>query len=358
MAIAFHKLTVSDVRRETPDAVSIAFAVPPDLADDYRFVPGQHLTLRRDVSGEDQRRSYSICTAEDEGELRIAVKQVDGGVFSTFANSTIKVGDTLDVMTPQGRFGVPHDAMAARTYLAVAAGSGITPVMSMMKTVLRNEPMSRFILIYGNRTAQTIIFKDALDDLKDKYLGRLVVHHVLSREPQEVPMLSGRIDGEKLSALVRASGPVAGIDHAFLCGPGALITESKAALEQLGLPTERIHIEYFSTDGMPVERRVVASQASDEVASATAAIMLDGAYQEVPMRAGESVMDAGIRAGLEMPYSCKGGMCCTCRAKVTEGEVEMDLNYSLEPWELEAGFVLTCQAHPKTSRIAVDFDAV
>lgn len=359
MAIAFHKLKVSDVRRETPDAVSIAFAVPPELAGEYRFTPGQHLTLRREGDGEDRRRSYSICTAEDERELRIAVKQVEGGVFSMFANSEIKIGDILDVMTPQGRFGVPHDPLAARTYLAVAAGSGITPVMSMMKTVLRNESHSRFILIYGNRTAQTIIFKDALEDLKDLYLGRVVVHHVLSREPQEVPMLSGRIDSEKLAALVRASGSVEAIDHAFLCGPGALIRESKGALERLGVNPERIHAEYFSTDGMPVERRVSREAAQEgDAPAATAAIMLNGAYHELPMRRGETVMEAGLRAGLEMPYSCKGGMCCTCRAKVTEGEVAMDVNYSLEPWEMEAGFVLTCQAHPKTDRVAVDFDAV
>jgi ring-1,2-phenylacetyl-CoA epoxidase subunit PaaE len=230
--------------------------------------------------------------------------------------------------------------------------------MSMMKTVLGQEPASRFVLIYGNRTAQTIIFKDALDDLKDKYLDRLVVHHVLSREPQEVPNLSGRIDGPKLAALVRASGAVDGIDHAFLCGPGPLIQESKTALEQLGLKPEQIHIEYFSTDGMPVERRAPVMAAEGDAPAATAAIMLNGAYQEVPMRQGETVMEAGLRAGLEMPYSCKGGMCCTCRAKVTEGEVSMDLNYSLEPWEMQAGFVLTCQSHPKTPRVAVDFDAV
>ena len=360
MAIAFHSLTVADVRRETPAAVSIAFAVPPELADDYRFVPGQHLTLRTMLDGAECRRSYSICCGLDDGELRIAVKQVEGGAFSVFANTALKRGDAVDVMTPQGRFGLLPDAASARRYLAVAAGSGITPVMSIVKTVLAREPHSEVVLIYGNRTAQSIIFKDALEDLKDRYLSRLVIHHVLSREAQEVPLLSGRIDGDKLPALLRATGPAADFDHAFLCGPGALIAEGRGALERLGLPPERIHVEYFSTDGMPVEPRAArrGDAADAEAPVAVAAITLQGVRQEIPMLAGETIVDAGLRAGLEMPYSCRGGMCCTCRARLTEGEVRMDLNYSLEPWETAAGFVLTCQSHPLTPRVAVDYDAV
>ena len=305
------------------------------------------------------RRSYSICTALDDGELRIAVKRVAGGAFSMLANEKIKPGDTIDVMTPQGRFGAAPPP-GARTYLAVAAGSGITPIMSILKTVLAREAASRFVLVYGNRNTPGILFKDALDDLKDRYLARLVVHHVLSREPQEVPLLSGRIDGEKLAALVRASMPVAGIDHAFLCGPGALIAESRAALERIGVAPERIHVEYFSTDGMPVEPRTIVSDkpAADAQPMARASITLHGALHEIAVLAGETIVDAGLRAGLEMPYSCRGGMCCTCRAMVTEGAVRMDLNYSLEKWEMEAGFVLTCQAHPTTPRVAVDYDQV
>lgn len=359
MAIAFHTLTVADVRRETPEAVSIAFAVPPALAEEYRYAPGQHLTLRRsEPGGEELRRSYSICTGLDEGELRIAVKRVEDGAFSVFANEAIKAGDAIDVMTPQGRFGATPEPLAARTLLAVAAGSGITPVMAILKTVLKREPDSRFVLIYGNRNAQSIIFKDALDDLKDRYLDRLVIHHVLSREPQEVPLLAGRIDGEKLATLVRASVPVAAIDHAFLCGPGALIAESKSALERLGVAPERIHVEYFSTDGMPIEPRAPRPSDTATEAAARAAITLHGVRHEVPMLAGETIVEAGLRAGLEMPYSCRGGMCCTCRAMLTEGEVRMDLNYSLEQWEMDAGFVLTCQAHPLTPRVAVDYDQV
>jgi ring-1,2-phenylacetyl-CoA epoxidase subunit PaaE len=359
MAVAFHPLTVCDVRRETPDSVSIAFAVPPALADDYRYVPGQHLTLRTRLNGEEVRRSYSICSGLDDSELRIAVKKVEGGLFSPFAAEGIRVGDKLDVMTPQGRFGVAPDTTAARTYLAIAAGSGITPVMSIARTVLRRESQSRFVLIYGNRDSQNIIFKQTLEDLKDRYLSRFVVHHVLSREPQEVPLLHGRIDGEKVAQILRTLGPLDAVDHVFLCGPGGLIEEARGAVVRLGIPAERLHIEYFSVDGLPVEvrpkPRVVKA---GEAPVATASITLHGAHHEVPVQAGETITDAGLRAGLEMPYSCRGGMCCTCRAKLTDGHVEMDLNYSLEKWETEAGYVLTCQSHPTTRKLALDFDAV
>lgn len=356
MAVEFHRLKIADVRRETPEAVSIAFAVPRELADAYRFTPGQHVTMRTHINGAEVRRSYSICTAPDDRELRVAVKRVDGGAFSTLANETIKAGDEIEVMTPQGRFGVALDPDAARTYVAIAAGSGITPIMSIVRTILTHEPHSQVVLIYGNRTAQSIIFREALEDLKDRFLDRFTLHHVLSREPQEITLLDGRIDADKISALLRTLQP-GEIDHAFLCGPGGLIENGKTALTQFGVPAERIHVEYFSTDGVPIAPRAAAAVTPD-AQEATAEIMLNGARHAVPVRAGETIVDAGLRAGLEMPYSCHGGMCCTCRAKVTEGEVRMDLNYSLEPWELEAGYVLTCQAHPVTSRVVLDYDEV
>jgi ring-1,2-phenylacetyl-CoA epoxidase subunit PaaE len=355
MAIEFHRLKIADVRRETPEAVSIAFAVPRDLTDAYRFNPGQHLTLRTQVNGAEVRRSYSICTAPDDGELRVAVKKVEGGVFSTLANGAIKAGDEIDVMTPQGRFGVALNPGAARTYVAIVAGSGITPIMSILRTVLTHEPKSRVVLIYGNRTTQSIIFREALEDVKDRFMGRFTVHHVLSREHQEIPVFDGRIDGPKLDALLRTL-PDGGIDHAFLCGPGGLIEDGKAALTRFGMAPERIHVEYFSADGSPVATR--AAYKAVDAQEATAEIQLNGARHSVPVRAGETIVDAGLRAGLEMPYSCRGGMCCTCRAKVTAGEVRMDTNYSLEPWELEAGYVLTCQSHPVTSKVSLDYDQV
>jgi len=356
--IQFHRLKIADVRRETPDAVSIAFAIPQSLADLYRFQPGQHLTLRATVNGEDVRRSYSICTGLDDGELRVAVKKVDGGTFSVFCNEAIKTGDEIDVMTPQGRFGVMPDAAVARTYLAVVAGSGITPVASIMRSVLKREPKSRFVLIYGNRSANSIIFKDDLEDLKDRFLSRVSIHHVLSREEQDVGILNGRIDQGKIEGILRAVAPVQSIDHVFLCGPGALIEESRAVLTRLGISPERIHTEYFSTDGLPVAQKAPVRPGAEPAGAAKAHVTLNGANFTLSVREGETVVDAGLREGHEMPYSCRGGMCCTCRAKLVSGEVRMDQNFSLEPWELEAGFVLTCQSHPVTKDVTLDFDAV
>jgi ring-1,2-phenylacetyl-CoA epoxidase subunit PaaE len=358
MAVAFHRLTVADVRRETPEAVSVAFAVPPHLAEDYRFHPGQHLTLRTSFNGAECRRSYSVCAGLDDGELRVAVKKVDGGAFSTWINEVLRPGDAIDVMTPQGRFGLAPDPAWPRTYLAIAAGSGITPVMSLARTLLAHEPNAEFMLLYGNRNSQSIIFKDAIEDLKDRYLNRFTVHHVLSREQQELALLNGRIDAHKVDALVGALAPVQSIDHAFLCGPGGLIEESRAALMRLGLPAERIHVEYFSTDGSPVPARATVSRDGEVASVATAQITLTGAVHVLAMQEGETIIDAGLRHGLDMPYSCRGGMCCTCRAMLVEGEVAMDLNYSLEPWELKAGYVLTCQAHPKTARVVLDYDQI
>jgi ring-1,2-phenylacetyl-CoA epoxidase subunit PaaE len=355
MSIAFHKLKVSDLRRETPDAVSIAFDIPLALREAYRFRPGQHLTLRMQGEGGEQRRSYSICAGMDDDELRIAVKKVDGGSVSGWVNDMLKAGDEIEVMTPQGRFGVAPAPDEARNYLAVAAGSGITPILSMIRTMLAREPMSRFILVYGNRNAKSIMFKDQLEDMKDQFLDRLVVHHVLSREPQEIALLSGRLDQEKIASLVRSSLPASNIAHAFLCGPGGLVKDGEAALHDLGLDAKRIHVEYFSTDGLPVATKNPASTIADN-AEVNAAITLNGIRYDVPMKAGDTIIDAGLRAGLDLPFSCKGGMCCTCRAKLTDGDVVMEHNYSLEDWEMKAGFVLTCQARPTTKSVGVDFD--
>jgi len=357
MSIAFHKLKIADLRHETPDAVSIAFDVPEPLRDAYRFHPGQHLTLRVKNDDGELRRSYSICAGMDDNELRIAVKKVDGGSVSSWVNEKLKAGDEIEVMTPQGRFGVSPAPDEERNYLAIAAGSGITPINSMIRTMLAREPKSRFILLYGNRNARSIMFKDQLEDMKDQFLDRLVVHHVLSREPQEITLLSGRLDEEKITNLLKASLPAEKIDHAFLCGPGGLIKAGEEALRAYGLDSKRIHVEYFSTDGLPVATKNPASAIADN-ADVNASITLNGVQYEVPMKADETVIDAGLRAGLDLPFSCKGGMCCTCRAKLTDGSVEMEHNYSLEDWEMKAGFVLTCQARPTTKSLAVDFDQV
>jgi ring-1,2-phenylacetyl-CoA epoxidase subunit PaaE len=351
------------MRRETDEAVSIAFAVPPALAPAYAFEPGQYLTLRADIDGEDTRRSYSICSGLDEGELRVAVKEVEGGLFSSFANRSIKTGDAIDVMTPMGRFTAPPAAGRPRVFVGIACGSGITPLMSLIRSVLAREPKIRFALLYGNRTTRSIIFKQALDDLKDRYLGRLAVHHVLSREAQDIALLNGRLDRDRITTLLRASLPEGDIDHTFLCGPTGMLDGARAALTGLGVPSERIHVELFTPaeparsariDRSPRDRKIAKARP----AIATATVTLDGTTHVFPVAAEEGIVDAGLRAGLQLPFSCKGGMCCTCRAKLISGHVRMVQNYSLEPWEMEKGFVLACQSRPTTDEVVLDFDQV
>ena len=351
----FHNLLIADLKRETPDAVSIAFEIPPNLQPDFRFAAGQYLTLRKELDGEEVRRSYSICSGPDDGELRIAVKRLDGGTFSVWANSGISAGDVLDVMTPTGRFGVAHAPDQARIHVGFAAGSGITPILSIMRGILSREKHSRVFLFYGNRSTNDMLFREELEELKDRYLGRLSVFYVLSQEQQDVPVLNGRLDAEKVRLLLRHIVPVEMVDHAFVCGPAGMSDEVEATLLDLGLKPGQMHVERFvsALGGKP---RPKPTPAQTESPFATAALMVDGRRAEVPVAEGESVLDAALRAGLDLPYACKGGMCSTCRARVLEGAVTMEVNFSLEPWEVEAGFVLTCQAHPTTPRVVIDYD--
>ena len=353
----FHKLRVADLRRETPDAVSIVFDIPPGLQRDYRFAGGQYLTLRTAIEGEEVRRSYSICSGPDDGELRIAVKRVDGGLFSTWANSGIHPGDMLDVMTPTGRFGVAPAPGEGRVHVGFAAGSGITPILSIMRGILSREPDSRVFLFYGNRSMGDMLFRADLEELKDRYMGRLSVFHVLSQEQQDVPVLNGRLDTAKVRLLLRHMVPAAAVDHAFLCGPSSMSDEIETTLLDLGLKPEQVHVERFvSTLGGQPRPKPVPVQA--DAPHAVAVLTADGKRSEVPVAAGESVLDAALRAGLDLPYACKGGMCSTCRARVLDGAVTMAVNFSLEPWELAAGFVLTCQAQPTSPRVVIDYDHV
>jgi ring-1,2-phenylacetyl-CoA epoxidase subunit PaaE len=353
----FHRLTIRDLRRETADAVSIAFDVPGDLDADYRFAPGQYLTLRATIDGEDLRRSYSICSGPDDAELRIAVKQVEGGVFSGWVNRTLKPGDAIEVMTPTGRFGVPHTPETGRIHVGFAAGSGITPVLSILRGVLSREPDSRFFLFYGNRSTEEIVFREALEELKDRFVGRLSVFHVLSQEEQDLPILNGRLDADKVRRLLRLVVPAEAVDHVYLCGPEGMSHEIEAALAEIGVAPEKVHVERFvsALGGRPRPKPVAPAP---DVPSRMAALTVDGKRREVPVAEGESILDAALRAGMDLPYACKGGMCSTCRARLVEGEAEMEVNYSLEPWELQAGFILTCQAHPRTDRVVVDYDHV
>ncbi len=332
----FHRLTVRDLRRETDDAISMTFDVPAALAADYAFAPGQYLTLRTGLDGEEVRRSYSICSGPDDGELRIAVKKVDGGAFSSWAVEELKAGDAIDVMTPTGRFGVVAAPQQARLHVGFAAGSGITPIISIIRGVLAREPESRFFLFYGNRSAGNILFREALEELKDRFIGRLSLFYVLSQEEQDLPILHGRLDRAKVEVLLRAMVPAAAIDHVFICGPTAMSEEIEATCVELGVARDRVHVERFVSEfgGRPRPKAVIAPEAPP---AAIASLIHDGKRKDVPVAEGEAILDAALRAGLDLPYACKGGMCSTCRARVVEGATRMDVNYSLEPWELKAG---------------------
>ncbi len=353
----FHRLAVNDVRRESADAVSLTFAIPSELTDDYSFVPGQYLTLRTTMDGEEVRRSYSICSGPDDGELRIAVKKVDGGAFSSWAADELKAGDELDVMTPTGRFGIAHAPDQARIYVGFAAGSGITPILSIAKGALAREPHSRFFLFYGNRSTSRVLFREALEDLKDRFMQRLSIFHVISGEEQDIPILHGRLDGGKARVLLRSLVPASSVDHVFICGPTGMSEDIEATCRDIGIGEDRIHIERF-VSGLGGKPRPKAAIAPSAPAKAMASLVIDGKRREVPVAEGESILDAALRAGMDLPFACKGGMCSTCRAKLVEGDARMDVNYSLEPWELKAGFILTCQARPVSEKVVVDYDDV
>jgi ring-1,2-phenylacetyl-CoA epoxidase subunit PaaE len=353
----FHRLAVSNLRRESADAVSLTFAIPRDLADDYSFAPGQYLTLRTTMDGEEVRRSYSICSGPDDGELRIAVKKVDGGAFSNWAADELKSGDELDVMTPTGRFGIAHAPGEARVYVGFAAGSGITPILSIVKGVLAREPDGRFFLFYGNRSTGGMLFREALEELKDRFMQRLSVFHVISGEEQDIPILHGRLDGDKVRVLLRSLVPASSVDHVFICGPAGMSEDIEATCRDIGIAEERIHVERFVSEfgGRPRPKAVVQGTAPPK---AMASLIIDGKRRDVPVAEDESILDAALRAGMDLPFACKGGMCSTCRAKLVEGDARMEVNYSLEPWELNAGFILTCQARPVSDKVVVDYDHI
>ena len=353
MTPQFHALRVAEVRRETSDAISIRFAVPAALADVYRFVPGQHLTLKAAVDGEELRRSYSICSALDDGELRIAIKQVAGGRFSTWANANLKAGDLVPVMAPAGRFQLQPDPGRSLHYVAFAAGSGITPILSMIASTQAAEPARRFTLIYGNRQHSQALFVAALEDLKNRHLQRFQLFTLFSREEQDIGLFNGRLDQAKVAAFLATLVPVAGIDQAFICGPGGMIDEVHAALRQAGLAAAHIHAERFDV----AESGPRAHIAPGDASHARVIIQLDGVKRELEFHADSpSILDVGLAAGLNLPYACKGGVCCTCRAKVLEGRVRKEKNYTLEQPDIDAGYVLTCQCFPLTDRVVISFD--
>jgi ring-1,2-phenylacetyl-CoA epoxidase subunit PaaE len=351
---AFHPLRVADVRRETDDTVSVSFDVPAELAAEFRYSPGQFLTFRvPDAAGVPVRRSYSICSGLDDGELRVAVKRLESGVFGVIANDSLRAGDSIEVLAPLGRFTTEIGRDGGASYLMVASGSGITPVMSLIRTILRREPESRVTLLYGNRGPASIIFREALSDLKDLYLKRLQVIHILSRERQTAPLLNGRITADKVRELGESMLDLAGYDEAFVCGPEPMTLEVRKALVELGVEEKRVHLELFGSHTPPPVRAT-----AEDGERVRVEVVLGGMRTTVNAEPGETVLEAATRSGLDMPFSCKGGVCATCRARVEDGAVEMAVNYALDQWEVDAGFVLTCQSRPSTSSLVVDYDAV
>jgi ring-1,2-phenylacetyl-CoA epoxidase subunit PaaE len=346
---------------ETDDAVRLCFDVPADLRPEFAFEHGQYLTLKADIDGEEVRRSYSICAGVDDPQLQVAVKRVEGGRFSTYANESLKEGDVIDVMPPAGTFTCALDPAHEKSYLCIAAGSGITPVISIVKTILAREPGSHVTLLYGNQKVASIMFREELEFLKNRYMQRFQLIHILSRENRDTDILNGRIDNRKGGELIQGLLDLGNTDEFFLCGPEAMISEVSRGLRASGVDEARIHYELFGASADDAAAVVEkhhehAQRRAGKVCAVT--VISDGRETTLEMSPdGENILDAAGDAGLDLPFACKGGVCATCKARVTEGEVEMDLNHALEADEVAAGYVLSCQAHPVSEKVVIDFDA-
>lgn len=356
--LRFHPLLVTEVRKDTRDAVVLTLQPDAPDYDLFRFIQGQYLTFRRVFDGIELRRSYSICAGVDEGVLRVGIKRVEGGAFSTWANQSLRAGDMLEAMTPMGAFHTPLDPAASRHYLGFAGGSGITPVLSIIKTVLAVEPKCRFTLVYANRQIASIMFREELEDIKNRYLGRLSILHILETDAQDIDLFTGRIDAAKCAALFNVWIDPATVDTAFICGPEPMMLAIAAALRAHGLADGQIKFELFAS-GQPGRARApaISAAATSSATSCQASVTLDGATRHFLMpKQGQTVLDAALANSLDVPYACKAGVCSTCRAKVLEGEVEMMTNHALEDYEVQQGYVLTCQSLPLTDRLVVSYD--
>lgn len=355
MAVHFHTLKVKAVKKETPDCVSVVFDVPETLQKEFSFEHGQNITIKKNINGEELRRSYSICTAPFEKELKVAVKKVDGGKFSCFANDILKAGDELEVLPPTGKFNTRLQATNQKQYLAFAAGSGITPILSIIKTTLQTEPLSSFTLVLGNRSRSSIIFFEELEALKNIYLQRFNFINILSREKTDTSINSGRIDHEKLTHLAKLVS-YSNIDDYFICGPEEMIFCVKGFLEQQGIDNKKIHFELFTTPGQQHQNiQQVTPTGSGSKSNIT--VKADGRTFNFDLDFNSAtILDAALQQGADLPFACKGGMCCTCKARLLEGAVQMDVHWGLEQEEIDNGFILTCQSHPKTEKVMVDFD--
>jgi ring-1,2-phenylacetyl-CoA epoxidase subunit PaaE len=357
MSIHFHKLTIKEVNKETADCVSVLFDIPGDLKSVFQFKQGQSLTMRTFINGEEVRRTYSICSTPIENSWRVAIKKVAGGSFSCFANDLLKKGDVLEVMPPVGKFYVALDPVNKKNYLAVAAGSGITPVISIIKTTLHTEPQSTFTLVYGNRSRSSIIFFEELEAVKNKYLDRFNFINVLSRERTDALINFGRINLDKLTELSKLVN-FEKIDEVFICGPEEMIFTTKEFLEQKGIDKKSIHFELFTTPGQKTSEARVREPGVDTGPKSKISIKLDGRSFDfdLSLTSDTSILDAALQQGADLPFACKGGVCCTCKARLVEGEVMMDVHWGLEEEEVAQGYILTCQSHPRTEKVVVDFD--
>lgn len=360
MSIHFHTLKIKEVHKLTDDAVEVVFDVPEDLKDAFCFKPGQYLTLKQNINDNDVRRSYSICSAPFHGKLSVAIKRVEEGKFSTYANRELKVGDELEVMAPMGNFSTKHQGDNGH-YLFVAAGSGITPVISIMSTILNDDPTAKVTLIYGNKNRGSIIFKDQIEALKNKNMDRMSVYHVFSREVADTELFNGRLSQSKMADLAQKLVPMDTVNEAFICGPEEMILSVRNyLLEDVKMPQSAVHFELFSSPDQP---KVVSDEwkkkleTLDTEQSSQVTVRLDGVAFDMNLKyGGDNILDAALKNGADLPYACKGGVCATCKAKLIEGEVDMEVNYSLEPDEIANNYILTCQAHPRSPQVTVDFD--
>jgi ring-1,2-phenylacetyl-CoA epoxidase subunit PaaE len=355
MSLHFYSLAVKEVKQETADCVSVELDVPETLLHIFSFQPGQNIVIKKDIDGEEVRRTYSICAAPYENKLRIAIKRVEGGLFSNFANNNLKAGDTVDVMAPAGRFNTPLSSVHSKNYVAFVAGSGITPVVSILKAVLKEEPNSRFTLVYGNQNRQSIIFFEELEALKNKYISRFTLINVLSREKTDTPIHFGRIDTQKMNVLSTLIDYTI-TDEFFICGPEEMIFSIRDYLTEKGIDKKKLHFELFTSTNKVKKIDPLNKITSDRMSYIT--ITADGSSKDIaiPFNSDLTILDAALLNGADLPYACKGGMCCTCKAKLIEGKVQMDVHWGLEEDEIANGFVLTCQAHPLTEKVVVDFD--
>lgn len=356
MALHFHSLTVKEVKRETPDSVSIVFEIPTELKNEFEFKQGQNITVRKYFNGDEIRRSYSICSSPSDNELRIGIRIAFDGLFSTYANTQIKKGDVLEVMPPSGKFYTELNSTNKNKYVAFAAGSGITPILSIIKTTLITEPLSTFTLVFGNRNHSSIMFKEELEALKDKYIERFRLYHILSRERMEADINFGRINEEKCLQLTKVID-LKNVDDFFICGPEGMIFCVKNFLEKQEIDKKKIHFELFTTPLRKGTRNKVQGTSEKSKETCKITVKVDGRSIEFDLDYNSNnILDAALAQGADLPFACKGGVCTTCKAKLVEGKIDMEVNYGLEPDEVEAGFILTCQSHPRSEKVVVDFD--